>query len=400
MTPCIISRQSVNLATLSLKKENLKIKIRAKIFHDDDLEFHASCSEGLAELLEEEIRSYKLLVTDSNRGGVFFRGNKKNLTDFILNTGLSSRISFNLLEFKGKTEDDIYHQAKKYSWEKLIPTNKTFKIESHTKEPFKNSQYTLYKLKDAILDRAREKGFHPPVIERENPDILLSIRNNMDSVKINVSITPYPLNQRGYRVRQHEAPVKETVAQAMIRFSGWDKKQIMIDPMCGSGTILIEAALLAREAPLNKDVVKSYIFTQLFGEIKIAKIKETTAPILFGYDLDAANIRNSLINASAAGVDHLIKFRVKDARKLDNPGLGAGIIITNPPYGIRLSNKEDLKILYEQVGKIIKERFPGFTFTVISGETSLLGYFKLKADKSMNLKIADLKAKIVNYKII
>ncbi|MCE9500507.1 MAG: N-6 DNA methylase [Leptospira sp.] len=367
------------------------------------LEFHASCAEGLQEFLSREIKSYGLKILSENRGGVFFEGKAESVEQFILNSRFSSKISYNLFRFKADSPEDLYDSAYQLPWEKIIPENKTFKIESSTKDSLDNSRYALYKLKDSIRDRFRDKFNLETEVAKDNPDILLLLKSNRNQVSIQMCLSTYSVSKRGYRTVSTEAPLKENLAQTLIDFSGWDRSKPLIDPMCGSGTILIEAALLLKKySPLNAFVFRdSFAYISLFGEVKTNKEKiDSSSIILFGYDIDPHAIEAAKENAANAGVDKIIRFEKKDVKDLTNENnLKEGFIVTNPPYGKRLGSVEESKKLYTEIANVIRKNFSGFNFSVICGDKSLLGYFRLKEEKSLNLTIAGFKAKIVNYKI-
>ncbi len=373
--------------------------MKENILDPEKLEYHASVAEGLHEFLEREIESYSLKVIAKNRGGVFFCGKKQNLKNFLLNTRFSSKVSFEIASFKSFHPDDLYEKSILIPWEKFFLDSSSFKIESLTKDSLSHSRFALYRLKDAIMDRHRKKIGETPDIEKDNPDILILLRSHQDIVSISLSITPASITKRGYRVKGGLAPLRENLAQAVLEFSGWDKNAVIIDPMCGSGTILIEAALLLQKNPLNiNQMNSSTIFRRLFGEEKKVISANPEQVVLFGYDKDPAVIQIAQENAKNAGVENWIIFEKKNFSELEN-SFSSGHIITNPPYGERLEDKDSAKILYGKISELIKSKFKGFYFTVIAGDKSLLGFFRLKEDKSMNLTIANWKAKIVNYQI-
>ncbi len=371
------------------------------IFNPEALEFHASCAEGLHEFLLTEINSFGLRILSSNRGGVFFRGNKSSLQKFLLSTRFSSRVSFSLNQFTVLDADDLYIQSKRLPWEEILSEGDSFKIDSNTKDNLNNSRYALYKFKDAIKDRVREKKGIELDIDRDNPDLVFQLRSNRDFVNIELSLSADPLIKRGYRLEFLEAPIRENMAQALIQFSQWNQSDILIDPMCGSGTILIEAALLIKNKNINEKILnESKAYRMLFDTFISQNQSETESLHLFGYDVNPRAIQIAKENAKRAGVDHLIRFEKSDILQLSNLAKWkSGHIITNPPYGERIGTKDEMKELYGKIAKRLKEEFPGFRFSLVCGDKSLLGYFKLKEDKSMNVSIAKMKGKFVSYNL-
>jgi 23S rRNA G2445 N2-methylase RlmL len=228
-----------------------------------------------------------------------------------------------------------------------------------------------------------------------------------EMASIEISLSGRPLQKRGYREESVPAPIRENLAQALIYFSGWDRRSPLIDPMCGAGTILIEAALIIKNKNwINYDSLKkSYIFEMVFREVKsphrIADqlLKKKEIPIL-GYDSDPFALELARKNAEKAGVEDMIQFEAIEIQDFKNiHSYKNGFIITNPPYGERMGEKEEVKELYEKFGKSLKDNFSGFTVAVVSGDTSLLGHLKLKAEDSKRVLIGKLQGKLVKYHI-
>ncbi len=371
-------------------------------FDTTKLEFHASCGEGLDVFLQHEVKSFGLKIISSNRGGVYFETrDSSKLSNFLLNTRFSSRVSFSLTKILAETPDELYEKSKKLPWEKIFPLKSSFKIDSTTKDTLKHSQFAMYRLKDAIMDRLREYSRDDVFIERDNPDMVILLRSSQNFVNIQISITSDPFHKRGYRLESVTAPIKETTAQALLEFSGWNGDDVIIDPMCGSGTILIEAALLIKKEFLNHYLIfKSKVYSMLFDEIPKNRIDHEAKKLFYGFDNDKRAIEIAKENAKRAGVDDLIHFEVLDILDLTkDENLKSGFIVFNPPYGERLGTEEELKELYKKIGEIFRNEFKGFKISLVCGNKSLLGQFKLKETNSMNLSIAKQKAKFVNYEI-
>ncbi|MCZ8342984.1 MAG: THUMP domain-containing protein [Leptospira sp.] len=343
-------------------------------------------------------------MESSNRGGVFFSGKKEAVISFCLSTKFASKVSLQLLNENAKSYDDLYMLAKNIPWENFISGDISFRIDSSTKDNLSNSMFAKHRLKDAILDRLREKKVPLPEIEPRDSDITVLLRSHTDRVSIEISLSGESVGRRGYRIEAGNAPVREPIAEAMLTLSDWKEGNTLVDPMCGSGTVLIEAALRER---LNGEINRylfydSKVFAKLFPTYIFSKEKADPpkTPHLFGYDIDVEAIRIAKENAYEAGVEDFISFEVLDALKLKNVFEQNGHIITNPPYGERLGKPiEDLREFYFQFGKVLKNEFQGWKFTVLCGDLSLLGKFGLKSSKELILRHANLKAKIVDYEL-
>lgn len=354
--------------------------------------------------MEDEIKQNQCKVVSSNRGGVFFSGKKEDVIRFCLATKFSSRVSLQLINENAKSYEEMYSFAIKIPWEKYIGKDLSFRIDAQTKDSLGNSQFAKHRLKDAVLDRLREKKIPLPEIEKREADITILLRSHTDRVSIELSLSGDSIGRRGYRLDAGTAPVREPIAQAMLTLSDWTVGKTLVDPMCGSGTVLIEAALRERlNGEINRYLFKeSTVFAELFPTYVFSETKQDppTAPHLFGFDKDVEAIRIAKENAYEAGVEDFIKFEICDALELKNNFGPSGHIVTNPPYGDRIGKPmEDLRELYFQFGRVLKNEFGGWKFTVLCGDLSLLGKFGLKELKHLSLKHANLKAKIVDYEL-
>ncbi|PJZ75689.1 RNA methyltransferase [Leptospira neocaledonica] len=367
------------------------------------LTYHASCGDGLAFLLKEEVKDAGLEILSDNRGGVFFQGPSKKVRDFCLSSGISSGISFELSSWSDiHGPDDLYEVAAMFPFEKLLSPKTKFRIDAATKDNLQDSRYATYRLKDAIFDRFRAQGLELPEADREEPEVLFYLRSRMNQVKLFLALHAQPLQRRGHGREGGEAPLRETLAQALLRFSGWKPGEALYDPFCGSGTLLIEAALRMRNGGwVNyKSLSRSSIFTRLFGPCKAKEEWNSKEILLFGSDISEDAIDLAKKNAKEAGVADLIHWNVASAEEQDSSlGFKEGKIVTNPPYGVRLGDKESVSELYSRWGESLKKNFSGSYVAMVAGDPSLLGFLKLKADKEQSVTIAKLKGKLVAYRI-
>ncbi|MCR1793609.1 N-6 DNA methylase [Leptospira sp. id769339] len=367
------------------------------------LTYHASCGDGLAFLLKEEVKEAGLEILSDNRGGVFFKGPSKKVRDFCLSSGISSGISFELSSWQDiQGPDDLYEVAAMFPFEKLLSPGTKFRIDAATKDSLQDSRYATYRLKDAIFDRFRAQGLELPEADREEPEVLFYLRSRMNQVKLFLALHAQPLQRRGHGREGGEAPLRETLAQALLRFSGWKPGEALYDPFCGSGTLLIEAALRMRNGGwVNyKSLSRSSIFTRLFGPCKAKEEWDSKEILLFGSDISEDAIDLAKKNAKEAGVADLIHWKVASAEDQE-AGLGfkEGKIVTNPPYGVRLGDKDSVSELYSNWGETLKKNFSGSYVALVAGDPSLLGFLKLKSDKEQSVTIAKLKGKLVAYRI-
>ncbi|MCP5501440.1 MAG: N-6 DNA methylase [Leptospiraceae bacterium] len=368
----------------------------------ESLIFHASASEGLQEFLEEELKENSCRILDKNRGGCYFKAKRDSIIEFSLKTRFTSRISVLLAEFGVRTERDLYESIYSFPWEDLLRTEDTFKIEAESDRILKNSRYVVYKAKDALVDRFRDKTGERPSIEREEPDYLFLLRKRGENVELFLSLSAKSLSHRGYRLSSEGAPIRENMAQALLRFSGWKEGSFMLDPMCGSGTILIEAALLMKTSGyINyKRLSSSKAFLKLFGKVPKTENAAPEKPLFVGIDKNPEIIKLALENAELAGVSDWIEFRVEDFFTVSSPDtIENSYILSNPPYGLRLQ-VEDIQGFYKRFGEILKQYYRTYTVAIICGDRSLPANMRLKEEKSMKLPISNLKGKMVQYIIL
>jgi 23S rRNA G2445 N2-methylase RlmL len=371
----------------------------------ETITYYASCSNGLLDLLLDEVEQKRLTILSSNRNGVYFTGNKEDVSEFLLSTRISSRVSILLLEAYTSSYDDLYFHSMKLPWEDIISVGNTFSIEAAgANDRLANSEYAIHKLKDSIKDRFRKCEMEPPDVERRNPDVCILLKISDEKFQISLSVSGTSLTKRGYRHDTVEAPIRENLAQSLLVFSGW-KDEPIIDLFCGSGTILIEAALFQKwNKRIQYPVLKnSIIYKKLFKQQNHTLYPNSVNGVkkFYGYDIDKHSIERAKENAERAGVLDMIEFTQADFREVKNPFPNQCVyVISNPPYGERLGTKEEARQVHTDLGKSMKSNFSNSKFSIVTGDTSLLGFLKLKEDKSLKISIAKLKGKLVNYTIL
>lgn len=333
--------------------------------------YTATTFAGLEEVLAKELIELGADEVQIGRRSVYFSGDFEMLykANYCLRTAL--RILYPIDIYKIYSADDLYQRGQNFKWEELFDCNQTFAIQSTVfSDLFNNSMYASLKLKDAIVDRFRYKFGERPTIDTNNPDILINIHISNEVCTISLDSSGDSLHKRGYRTAQNEAPVSEVLAAGLIKLSEWDEKSPLIDPMCGSGTIAIEAAMIANKI-FPGDVRKNYCFKNWKNFDKpafnrmIEKLKaEEVSPLkIFASDISRRNIDIAFKNAQNAGVLELIDFKIKDFRNYE-PELENPFLIFNPPYGERLST--DNINFYSMIGERLKHHFSDSIVWIIS----------------------------------
>jgi len=334
-------------------------------------QYTATTLAGLEEVLAQELIEIGADEVQIGRRSVYFSGDVKMLykANYCLRTAL--RILVPIDSYKIYSVDDLYQRAKNFKWEDLFDCDQTFAIQSTVfSDLFDNSMYASLKLKDAIVDRFRYKFDKRPNVDSKNPDVLINLHISAEFCTISLDSSGESLHKRGYRVGQNEAPMSEVLAAGLLRLSDWDQKSELIDPMCGSGTIAIEAAMLANGI-YPGSIRKSFGFKnwrnfkpELFKwiEDEVQPVAQTPVKISAS-DILRRNVDIASKNADEARVVSLIDFKVSDFKLLE-PASEKPFLLFNPPYGERMT--PDDTNFYSMIGERLKHHYTNATVWMIS----------------------------------
>lgn len=373
----------------------------------------ATVSGGLEELLKTELTDLGAIDCQITNGGVAYLADTITLYKTLLWTRLASRILLPISDYAVETEDDLYQRARAIDWTALIDQGASFAVFFQgTNEIARNSQYGALCIKDAIVDGFRDTFQSRPNVDKYQPDIRIVAHLRKNRLTLFLDLSGDSLHQRKYREKAGKAPLKETLASAIVSRSGWKMGMPLLDPMCGSGTLLIEAAMQAsnRAPGLNRTHYGFLAWkdhdVECWDRIQLeAKKRAIETPIperitIFGFDNDSRVIRLARENAQRAGVADWIQFEQQDITTLCNPFSGkVGVIVTNPPYGERLDSEAALVALHTQLGKRIKMQFPGWCLSVFSAAPALLDCLHLRASRQFKVKNGGLDCIQKNYMI-
>ena len=337
-----------------------------------EFELIAKTFMGLEPILAQELTELGANDVQIGRRMVSFKGDKELMyrANFQLHTAI--RILKPIIHFKARSADDVYNEVMKVDWSEFIDNNKTFAVDSVIfSEEFRHSKFVAYKVKDAIVDQFRERTGSRPNISVTNPDIRLHIHIADEDGTLSLDSSGESLHRRGYRQESVEAPLNEVLAAGMILMTGWKGECDFIDPMCGSGTLPIEAALIARN--ISPGVFrKSYAFEKwpdfdadLFEEIYNDDSREREFEHhIYGYDIDMKSVNTARLNVRAAGLTADITIEQADIKDFTQPA-EKSIMVTNPPYGERISTP-DLLGTYATIGERLKRAFVGNEAWILS----------------------------------
>ncbi len=364
-------------------------------------QYLAITARGLENLLADELEQFGAQNIKVVHAGVKFQADLTTAYRCCLWTRTASRLVLVLSEFNVRTDLDLYLAAHAIDWTEWFDADTRLIVDFNgTNGEIRNSQYGAMKVKDAIVDRFTKANLPRPNIDRVDPQVRIHARLHRDQCLLGIDFVGVGLHQRGYRTAAGAAPLRETHAAALVMKSGWDKQSPLLDPMCGSGTIVIEAAQMAAQmaAGLHRQYWcfeslknfdrEAWLTLKSEATVKGRRGADKLTTHFYGYDLDPRVITLAKENAKRAGVAHLISFEVKDATQLiapENFATDNGIVISNPPYGERLGTTPALISLYSALGQRLKMFFGGCTVAMYAESNELLSCLRMRADKQFKL---------------
>ena len=370
-----------------------------------EFELIAKTFMGLEPVLAKELTQLGANNIQIGRRMVSFTGDKETMYRANLQLRTAIRILKPISHFKALSADDVYEKVKAIDWEQYLSLDKTFAVDSVVfSEEFKHSKFVSYKVKDAIVDQFREKTGKRPNISVANPDIRLNMHIAEDNCTLSLDSSGESLHRRGYRQESVEAPLNEVLAAGMILLTGWQGDTDFIDPMCGSGTIVIEAALIARNIAPGV-FRKEFAFekwpdfdSNLFDEIYNDDSQEREFKHhVYGYDVDMKAVNTARLNVKAAGLSADVTVNEADFKDFVQPA-NKSIIVMNPPYGERISTP-DLLGTYRMIGERLKHQFLNNDAWVLSYREECFEQIGLKPSIKIPLYNGSLECEFRKYQI-
>ena len=360
-----------------------------------------TCTRGLEAPLSQELEQIKCQDIRAVDGGVACKGGMEQVYRINLHSRTASRVLLRLTKSGYRNEQDIYKAAKNIRWTDWFDLEQTFKVKVEGKRAqVKSLDFVGLKIKDAVCDVFRDACGARPSVGKIRPDIRIHAFINERDIQIFIDTSGEALFKRGYRQDTGEAPMRENLAAGLLLLAGYDGTQPFQDPFCGSGTIVIEAAWIAtRRAPglmrrFGFEKLKNFdaaLWKKLQHEAE-TQIRPAPAPIS-GSDNDRHMIRAAVANAQAAEVDTFIRFEVKDAQDTRPNGEG-GILISNPPYGVRLAEVQALQALYPQLGAWLKQHYAGWLAGMFTGDRDMPKFMRLSPKRKIPLYNGNLDCRL------
>ncbi|GGO81012.1 ribosomal RNA large subunit methyltransferase K/L [Marinobacterium nitratireducens] len=373
-----------------------------------------TCPKGIEGLLREELSALGVAVTKETPAGVSVEGGLEDAYRICLWSRLANRVLLPLAEADVDSADDLYRAVQQVDWlEHLRPAGTLMVDFTGRSSKIVNTHFGAQRVKDAIVDQVREKTGSRPAVDRRQPDLRISVHLGRGKLSVALDLSGESLHRRGYRKQAGLAPMKENLAAAVLYRAGWPQlaqsHPQLLDPMCGSGTLLIEAVLMAAD-------IAPGLLRQRFGFSRwLGHDKSIWKPLLqeagerrerglealqvkfFGRDRDPEVLQRAQDNAARAGIGELIDWREQDMVELSPPLEGPGLLVTNPPYAERIGEHSELMFMYRQMGERLKRSFGGWQVAVFSGNPDQCRAIGLKADRQYKLYNGAIECRLFLY---
>jgi putative N6-adenine-specific DNA methylase len=342
--------------------------------------YFATCGRGIEPVLAEELHALDAAEVEPGRGGVSFRGDRALLYQANLWLRTAIRVLRPILEADVTSPDELYEAIRSLDWSCYLTPEHTLAVDCNVRDSqITHSKYAALRVKDAICDQFVQRSGRRPSVDVDEPMIGLNLHIYRNRAVLSLDSSGESLHKRGYRPIQTRAPLNEALAAALVLLTGWHGNQPFADPMCGSGTLAIEAAWIALRRPpgltrkrfgfqgwMDFDV---QLWTSLRDDARRGIGRALPAPILAS-DARGDAVSLAINNARAAGIGHLLRFDKRDLRDFQPPG-APGVLLCNPPYGERLGEEKNLFSLYRLLGEVFTQRCRGWTAYVFTGNSRL-----------------------------
>jgi len=385
----------------------IRRKGAAAVAANRPLELFATVALGVEELTAAELQRLGASDIQVVRGGVGFSGDRRILYRSLLRLRTASRVLVQLGSFSCTSPQELYDGMRTLPWTELLTPAMTLAVDCTLRDSaITHSHFAALKAKDAIVDLLRDATGSRPNIETKTPDLRVNLHIAKNRATVSLDASGAPLDRRGWRLDRNDAPLRETLAAAIMLHTGWDGSVPLLDPMCGSGTLLLEGAAIALGQPAGggrefglmrwRDFDRR-LWERLLQEEQAAAASSLTVPVL-GYDRDPKAIIACRENARRAGLEYAISF---DRRPFEDtePCGHQGVLVMNPPYGVRMGDKAELEGVYRKIGEVFKRRFTGWTAYLLAGDLELAKLVGLKPARRFVLFNGPLECRLLKYEL-
>jgi putative N6-adenine-specific DNA methylase len=367
--------------------------------------FFASAPRGLESLLAQEIDSLKGEKATAVPGGVLFKGDWTTCYRVNFWSRIASRVLWRVASFDYKSEQDIYASAKALDWLRYFKVERTLRVNvTAQKSPLRSLEFATLRIKDAVCDRFRDQLGRRPDVDRAAPDVRIHAFLDGNRATLYLDTSGEPLFKRGWRHGVADAPLRENLAAGIVMLTGWKPEEPLLDPMCGGGTLLVEAAAMARgRAPGAR---RSFGFEKLsvFDAASWEKVKKEEGRKeprlhLFGSDTDPKALNAARRNLAEAGIERWVQLERSDVLERSAPA-PAGVMVANPPYGERLGSAEELAAFYPRLGDALKQRFAGWRCYIFTADLRLPKLIRLQPSRRTPLFNGALECRLYEFEIV
>jgi putative N6-adenine-specific DNA methylase len=370
--------------------------------------FFATCPRGLEQLLVQELQQLEGENIHAVGGGVEFSGPFPLCYQANLESRIASRVLWRVAAHRYRDEDDIYRTAYALPWNDWFEPELTIRVDvTATRSPLTSLNFVTLKIKDAVCDKIRRLSGHRPSVDTGQPDVPIQGHLTDRDFILYLDTTGDPLFKRGKRIAQGEAPLRENLAAGVLRLAGWVPGTPLLDPMCGSGTFLLEAAQMALE--VAPGLGRHFAFEKLKNFDKrlwhrllqqsAGRQKPRVPLAIYGSDLYGEALKSARTNLAAVGLEQVVSLKQANILEISAP-VKEGIIVTNPPYGVRLGEQRELAELYPKLGDVLKKKFSGWRAYILSADMRLPKLIRLAASKRTPLFNGALECRLFEYKMV
>ena len=378
---------------------------KKKAENNSNFEMIAKTYHGLEDVLAKELLQLGAQDIKTLRRAVKFKGD----IGFMYKANLSLRTAVRIIKpiksFKVKTEEEFYNSLRSIDWEEYMTIDDKFAVDAFVNSSyFNHSLYIALKTKDAIVDQFRDKCGMRPDVDLDHPNLRINIHISEDNCTVSLDSSGKSLHKRGYRLETNEAPISEALAAGLILLSGWDKKSHFVDGMCGSGTFLVEAAMIGANIPANINR-EQFAFqgwpdydAELWELIRNSQLKRASDCYgrIIGYDVDPSVVASAKINIASAGLEEYIEVHCENFFDTTKPE-GPTHLIFNPPYGVRIQG--DIPELYKSIGDVLKTNYSGSEAWFLTSHLEGLKHVGLRASRKIEIFQAKLECRFVKYEM-
>ena len=376
--------------------------------------FIASCAKGLEYLLVDELAALGAISPKEGLSQVKFESDWAGVYKILMWSRVASRIFYPIASFDAEDDESLYRHISIIDWSQHISPSSTFLVNSQSfRSKLSHTQFISQRIKDAIVDYFKDEGMQRPDVEFEQPNVVVHCRIRHNKVTLSIDLAGAGLHHRGYRTQGGAAPIKENLAAALLLRAGWPtNEQVLFDPMCGSGTFLIEGAMMALDiAPGIKRDYLGLFGWQQFNESLWQQVEQEAEERkqvgidnnklqVIGSDINPKAVRNAQMNASLADLESCIKIHISGIDQVEQLDLPEnGLVMVNPPYSERLGEREEVETLYRQLGSLLKTQFSGWQASILSPDKTFGHALGIRAKKIYKFNNGSIPCELLNFEL-